>query len=224
MSDLGLVELVERPLIIREARAGGRKVTKAIYMQLPRIDGIPFPDDSMRIVAWVNHHWEGCAYHRGRYRSLLDNHRHLIIDHQGVPKRGTTWEGYPTTETIAIYDDDIPGGKELTAIFARQKLAGSDSSKSRPTYAMRTEVQLTHNGHRLSFRISTEHAQTLFRFYTKFPSQEPDHNLVALCLPAMDHATLQAEVDKAIALELAWRVVVAELWKLVTTETPQVFL
>ena len=50
MSDLGEIELRERPMMIHEVVAGGRRLTRALYMQMPEIGYIPFPADWLRIM------------------------------------------------------------------------------------------------------------------------------------------------------------------------------
>ena len=68
MSDLGDITIIEKPLIIREAKIGGRKLNKALYLQLPSEESYPTCREGVRIVAWLESHWKDCADEQANWK------------------------------------------------------------------------------------------------------------------------------------------------------------
>ena len=102
MPDLGELEILERPLIIHEAKAGGRKLTKSLFRQLPDWQDIKeqliLPDCPADVVAWVEYHWRDCDDAKYNFYASGD-HRHILLSDSGAPYRGTVWDG-PATKGI----------------------------------------------------------------------------------------------------------------------------
>ena len=94
--DLGELEIVSKPLVIHEARAGGRRLTKALFLQLRDWTDTHhklITSDCPPPVAWVNHHWVGCDSHQDRYSYATFAHLHILLtDANGKPFRGVVWE------------------------------------------------------------------------------------------------------------------------------------
>ena len=66
--DLGDLDIFEERLVIHGAKVGGRRLTKALFMQLEE----KFTSEPGSIRAWVNFHWNYCNGDNPR------SHRHFI--------------------------------------------------------------------------------------------------------------------------------------------------
>ena len=131
MPDLGELEILERPLIIHEAKAGGRKLTKSLFRQLPDWQDIKeqliLPDSPADVVAWVEYHWQDCDDAKYIFYASGD-HRHILLSDSGAPYRGTVWYGPRTKGIFRLSLGDITGsgpvGRNMAALLARQRLKG----------------------------------------------------------------------------------------------------
>ena len=79
MPDLGDITIIEKPLIIREAKVGGRKLTKALYLQLPSEEDYPTCREGVRIVAWLESHWKDCDDEQINWSECGRTHRHVLL-------------------------------------------------------------------------------------------------------------------------------------------------
>jgi hypothetical protein len=219
LSDLGDIVIKERPLIIREAIVGGRKLTKALYRQLPETENILFRDVD-HIVAWINYHWTDCGSHSSSYSSIHHTHKHVLCDKAGSPIRGAAFMPISARASVEIGCHDDNGGNELTALVVRLRLENKEIGAG---YGGR--YTLNRGSQAIIFQAHGKVQEALSAgYYLQSAKDEPPKALVALALPAVPEDELTAKVDEAIAEELEYRVQLAEVWRLVTEETPQVFI
>ena len=179
---------------------------------------MPIASTGIRIVAWVNHHWRECGAGRWDWSSLGYEHRHILVEEGGVVKQGTVWRGSSASAPIEISFGDLRGGKEVAALMARRRLEGME-----PSYYYSggmAMLDINYQGHKIKFGFGGK-ANVLTSHVTE---GDPPKDLVALALPAVGVDELVAKIDEVIASELEWRYNLAQLWGLVTEETPQVYL
>jgi hypothetical protein len=215
MSDLGDIIIKERPLIIREAIVGGRKLTKALFMQLPELTHV-LVETNISIVAWVNHHWKRCDWGLANWLDASYDHRHAICSDNGSPKRGIVAKPVSDTSPIEIWHTISPGGDELAAIFARWVLNGKPASQHSRYYH-----DITHRGRKLRFHWDSKLSNILKPSYGQ---DGPSKALVATARPELEGDELLIGIDQGVQAALEWRAKLEELWLLVTEETPQVFI
>lgn len=72
--DLGDLDIFEERLVIHGAKVGGRRLTKALFMQLEE----KFTSEPGSIRAWVNFHWKGCDFDE---RDLINTHYYANRGH-----------------------------------------------------------------------------------------------------------------------------------------------
>ena len=224
MSDLGDLIIKERPLIIREAIAGGRRLTKALFMQLPQEDHlITEVSEDTQIRAWVNLHWKGCDADFGEGSgSFLYEHRHIIYTDQGRPMRGEAWKPY--SPDSSIYVETRGGVHALAALLARAKLKGAKVDgrylirDGYGTYTVKTKF----DQQPLTLELFNPLASDLQTYMGD--GEEPPKPLVVLAAAHIPREDLIAAVQTEIDSERTFREDLAAIWKLVTEETPQVFL
>jgi|TARA_Y100000310_G_scaffold144758_1_gene144015 hypothetical protein len=223
--DLGEWAIKERPVIIREAIVGGRRLTKALFFQIPEIDYLPADPDDATIVAQVNIHWRDCGLGYQNFWSVTPDHRHVLVQEKGVLKRGDVFKGWGDATRILICPSDVPGGQELVALLARRRLAGQ-AMKVRHVGYGNAEIDCEHMGRKL--RLETTFGRnpelTSYLSAAQIASGEHPRGLVAATLPAVPEADLIVALEKAIQSEIEWRETLKQLWQLVTEETPQVYL
>lgn len=214
MSDLGKLEIVQKPLLISEAKVGGRRLTKSLWAQIPvYADGdYPLPEDGVSFRAWINHHWKGCMDHDWA-RSISQQHRHVLLEYQGIVCQGTVGSPVRLENTVEI-NYRSPAWYSLVALTARKMLAGEKMSVTN---------RWTINGHKVgSLAHSSSGIEEIPRYYSGTETEKAELARVAQWDKSHDQVIniVQAEIDK----EQAWRETVAGVWDLVTTETPQAYL
>lgn len=220
MADLGDIEIRPRPLIIREAIVGGRKLTKALYLQLPDLTCYPGSEDGTRIVAWVELHWKDCSYTEWS-DGLGYDHRHVLAAKGDAPCRGVVHS--PAGGPIEIVNHEA--AKAFAALLARKKIEGqAQKITNTKNGAWRISAQRNGQPILLEFYNGTPYEPLTYSSYLNISRGEPDKGLVVLAQLGVDQEALLAAVDKEIAQELEWRKLVKDTWRLVTEETPQVFL
>lgn len=217
MSDLGEIAIKQRPLIINEAIIGGRKVTKAVYMQLPELDEYPMPENDVQIVAWLNIHWKECGGQD--WGSIISHeHRHIIGSKDNKPIRGTVFKPIPV-DRIIMLNPGHRGGKELAALLARRKIEGADLSA---TYLSHQHHRFTvrHKNHSIRFEVYDNYSGLADTYSTEATRT----HLVQLSLPQVKEEDLVGAVDLAVNDEIGWRNSLAQVWQQVIEETPQVLI
>lgn len=216
MSDLGDLVIKSRPLIIHEAIVGGRRLNKVLFMQMPELDYIPFGENGERILAWVEYHWKYCGEGCADYTSLYSGHRHVLVD-TGRPSRATVWRPMPSMAPVGFGDLVSSAREAILAHLARWRL--EQKNVNPPKFPL----QLSHREHRIDLGYLTETSYDVLHSYiTNW--EEPPKALIALSKPALATDDLVRQIDAGMEREIAWREKCAALWRLVTEETPQVFL
>jgi hypothetical protein len=209
-NDLGSIILRERPLIIREAIVGGRRLTKSLYSQLPILETLlPVEEVETRIVAWLNIHWKDCTSHLYDYMVDGDvgtDHRHVLLASKDAPMQGTIWS--PGRGPIHIYEKE--SRTALLALMARRRLKGHEVK------IQNSSIKVDHRGHRLVFHLVEDERRAL-----NWVNQP---QLFDLSVPLAEESELIAEVEKEIHTTEEFRASIAAQWQLVKTETPQIVL
>lgn len=212
MSDLGQLEVVQKPLLISEAKIGGRRLTKSLWAQMPKYaedNHYPVLEDGVQFRAWVNLHEKDCSVHYFQ-GDLGHEHRHVLVEHQGNVYRSTVWSSRRHDDPIGLWSTSSTNA--LVALMARNILAGH---KVDPKRGWRINGQ--------SVRALADYEiRDLPRYYMGSESQKAD--LARVAMLDQDNDGLIAMVQPEIDSEHTWRETVAEIWQLVTTETPQVYL
>jgi hypothetical protein len=229
MPDLGELEILERPLIIHEAKAGGRKLTKSLFRQLPDWQDIKerliLPDCPADVVAWVEYHWRDCDDAKYNFYASGD-HRHILLSDSGTPYRGTVWDGPTTKGIIPLSLGDITGsdpvGDNMAALLARQRLKGKIFSLN--IFRGNGEIIVTHKERDIRFRCGGETGQVLFSAMEVHQDSHDATKLREIAQLLVEESDLVASLDQFVTEEVTYRSEVEEVWRLVTTETPQVFV
>jgi hypothetical protein len=235
--DLGNLEIIEKPLLIHEAKAGGRRLTKTLFRQLPdwteTHNSLILPDCTADIVAWVNHHWKECDSRRGYYDAASGDHIHILLSENSKPYRGTVWNGPQQRNGIDINSWDGQAGEAIAAILARKKINGEEIKSGRHNYDYSFNYSINHQGRHIRFDCDTEISKDL-RFDLKSDhggndwvskkAQETRGRLVKVAQLQETDETLITQIDEYITAEDNYRTDVKQVWQLVTMETPQVFL
>ena len=215
MSDLGDIILVNRPLIIREAKLGGRKLTKALFMQLPILeDCLPLKGEDTEIVAWVNYHWADCDDERLNYsdEDLSHQHRHLLVRFRDTAMRCTVWSPR-YGKTIQLHSDN---SRVAQALVLRQILDGRLKE-----YRVEREMRLSHEGYIFNYYLTPAVYDNLQNLGYRPEGKE---QLVTYTLIDDSWEDLLGVLTKERIATETFRSDLAEQWRLVTEETPQVFL
>jgi len=233
--DLGNLEIIEKPLFIHEAKAGGRRLTKTLFRQLPdwteTHHSLILPDCPADIVAWVNHHWKECDSRSGYYDAASGDHIHVILSENNKPYRGTVWNGPQQRNGINIQSWDSNAGEAIAAMLARKKINGEEIKSGKRNYDYLFNIN--HRGRHIIFDCDTEIKEDL-KFDIKIDhgggnwlsrkAQETRGRLVNIAQLQKTEETLKTQIDEYITAEDSYRTDVKQVWELVTMETPQVFL
>ena len=236
MPDLGELEIVEQSLVIHEAKAGGRRLTKALFQQLPDWTDIHasliLSDCPADIVAWVSYHWKGCDGDKESYQ-VSGEHIHILLSENNKPYRGTVWAGPHQRNDIDINSWDGQAGEAIAAILARKKINGEEIKSGRHNYDYSFSYSINHRGRHIRFDCDIEISEDL-RFDLKSnhggddwlsqKAQETRGRLVKVAQLQETDETLKAKIDEYITAEDSYRADVEQVWRLVTMETPQVFI
>ena len=230
MSDLGDITIVEKPLIIREAKIGGRKLNKALYLQLPSEESYPTCREGVRIVAWLESHWKDCDMEEVNWSECDRTHRHVLLGEGDKPLRGTVFK--PFTQSAAI-ELDGDGAKALRAIVARQVMQGA-KHKAKRTFSgygdFSFEMRHDYRGEKVRVYetfIDDEHpARLSYLDIAKLAANPPDPpaTLVKASQPAVEYEALVSTVEEQIQQTKEWRQTLQDIWNLANEETPQVFI
>jgi len=229
MPDLGELEILERPLIIHEAKVGGRKLTKSLFRQLPDWQDIKerliLPDCPADVVAWVEYHWRDCDDAKYNFYASGD-HRHILLSDSGAPYRGTVWDGPTTKGIIPLSVGDTTGsepvGRNMAALLARQRLKGKIFSLN--IFRGNEEIIVTHKEQDIRFRCGGETGGVLFSAMEVHQDSHDATKLREIAQLLVEESDLVASLDQFVTEEVTYRSEVEEVWRLVTTETPQVFV
>jgi len=225
--DLGNLEIVERPLVIHEAKAGGRRLTKTLFRQLPNWmqthNSLILTDCSADIVAWVSYHWKDCDWMPGRYVHLVYGaHKHILLNENGKPYRGTIWREPKPNNTIDInFWDETGVGDATAALLSRRKIEGKEVKAEKWKI-----FHVNHKGRQIRFQSDEELSNDLNADITSKYDYGTDRRerLVKVSQIQEEREVLIAKVDEYIATVDSFRTDVKQTWDLVTMETPQVFL
>ena len=230
MSDLGDITIIEKPLIIREAKVGGRKLTKALYLQLPSEEYYPTCREGVRMVAWLESHWKDCADEQANWSECGHTHRHVLLGEGDKPLRGTVFK--PFTQSAAI-ELDGDGAKAFRAIVARQVMQGA-KHKAKETFSGYGDFSfgMSHDYRGEKVRvyetfIDDEHpARLSYLDIAKLAANPPDlpATLVKASQPAVEYEALVSAVEEQIQQTQEWRQTLQDIWDLANEETPQVFI
>lgn len=214
MGDLGDLEIVRKPLIISEAKVGGRKLTKSLWAQMPEYDKgdqYPLPENGVSFRAWVNHHWKECEY--SEFVGIGHEHRHVLVEYQGNVCKSTVWSPVRPGHTVEV-NYHSPAWYALVALTARKMLAGEKVAVT---------TDWTINGQRVG-ALAT-YGQTVKEIPTYYSGDETGKaELARVAQFDKSHDEIIDAVQADIDQEREWREKVAGVWDLVTTETPQVYL
>jgi len=230
MSDLGDIAIIEKPLIIREAKVGGRKLTKALYLQLPNEEYYPTCREGVRIVAWLESHWKDCDMEQVNWSECFSTHRHVLLGEGDKPLRGTVFKPFTPSAAIELDGD---GAKAFRAIVARQVMQGA-KHKAQETFSgygdLRFEMQHDYRGEKVriyeTFNDYEHPARLSYLDIAKLAANPPDPpaTLVKASQPAVEYEALVSAVEKQIQWAKEWRQTVQDIWNLANEETPQVFI
>ena len=212
--DLGDLQIFEERLVIHGIKAGGRRLTKALFWQLAKAG----TDDPGVVRAWVNIHWKGCGDDYYNYVSSMyikDDHRHIIwTDDAGRPSRDVWFRPYGQAARVRL----------LTPAEALSGYAllygGLPYEKRLVSYP---EWRLSFNVHGMAFDMDAYGGYkapglntTPEELFTEFP-QLREH------WPA-DQGAAEACLEDAYKRMQDARSEASEMWRFVTTEVPQVFI
>jgi len=230
MSDLGDITIVEKPLVIREAKIGGRKLTKALYLQLPNEEYYPTCREGVRIVAWLESHWKDCDMEEVNWSECGRTHRHVLLGEGDKPLRGTVFKPFTQSAPIELNGD---GAKAFRAIVARQVIQGA-KHKAKQTFSgygdFKFEMQHDYRGEKVriyeTFNDYEHPARLSYSAIAKLAANPPDPSatLVKASQPAVEYEALVSAVEKQIQWTKEWRQTLQDIWNLTTEETPQVFI
>jgi len=231
MPDLGELEILERPLIIHEAKVGGRKLTKSLIRQLPDWQDIKerliLPDCPADVVAWVEYHWQDCDDAKYNFNTSGD-HRHILLSDSGTPYRGTVWSGPTTKGLFHLTLRDITGservGDNMAALLARQRLKGKIFEIFNRRNQVFEEITVTHKEQDIQFRCGGEIGRVLFSPMEVDQDSHDATELREIAQLLVEESDLVASLDQFVTAEVTFRSGVEEVWRLATTETPQVFV
>ena len=227
MSDLGNITIIEKPLIIREAKVGGRKLTKALYLQLPSEESYPTCREGVRMVAWLESHWKNCVDEQTSWNECGHIHRHVLLGEGDKPLRGTVFKPFTQSADIELYGD---GAKALRAIVARQMMQGAKHKANRTYGDFSFGMRHDYRGEKVRVYerfIDDEHPARLSYLDTaKLSANPPDlpASLVKASQPAVEYEALVRTVEEQIQQTKEWRQTLQDIWNLVNEETPQVFI
>jgi hypothetical protein len=228
MPDLGDITIIEKPLIIREAKVGGRKLTKALYLQLPSEEYYPTCREGVRIVAWLESHWKDCDMEQVDWSECLRTHRHVLLGEGDKPLRGTVFRPFTPSAPIELDGD---GAKAFRAVVARQVMKGAKHEAKRTFDGdLRFEMQHDYRGEKVRIYetfIDDEHpARLSYLAIAKLAANPPDPpaTLVKASQPAVEYEALVSAIEKQIQQTKEWRQTLQDVWNLVNEETPQVFI
>ena len=234
--DLGNLEIIEKPLFIHEAKAGGRRLTKTLFRQLPdwteTHNRLILPDCTADIVAWVNHHWKECDSNKYSYEdAAIGKHIHVLLSEDNKPYRGTVWRGPAQRNGIDIKSWDSNAGEAIAAILARKKINGEELKTN--TYSYQNLFNINHKKRQISFECDNKVSEDLRSDlksdhggsdWLSKKAQETRGRLVKVAQLQETDETLRTQIDEYITAEDNYRTDVKQIWQLVTMETPQVFL
>jgi len=230
MSDLGDITIVEKPLIIREAKIGGRKLNKALYLQLPEEEWYPTQREGVRIVAWLESHWKDCDMDQVNWSECGRTHRHVLLGEGDKPLRGTVFK--PFTQSAPIELEGL-GATAFRAIVARQVMQGT-KHKAKETFSgygdFRFEMRHDYRGEKVrvyeTFTDYEHPARLSYLDIAKLAANPPDlpATLVKASQPAVEYEALISTVEEQIQKTKEWRQTLQDIWDLTNEETPQVFI
>jgi hypothetical protein len=236
MPDLGELEIVERSLVIHEAKAGSRRLTKTLFLQLPdwnEVHGeLILSDCSADIVAWVSYHWKECDDDKYAFDDVaLGKHIHVLLSEDNKPYRGTVWKGPSQVSSIYINSWDSNAGEAIVAILARKKINGEELKTN--TYSYTNSFHIKHNERRINFECDPEINADLKADikndhggsdWLSRKAQEARGRLVEVAQLQETEEVLRAKIGEYIMAEDSYRAEIEQVWRLVTKETPQVFI
>ena len=227
MSDLGNITIIEKPLIIREAKVGGRKLTKALYLQLPNEEDYPTCREGVRIVAWLESHWKDCDMEEVNWTECYRIHRHVLLGEGDKPLRGTVFKPFTQSAPIELDGD---GAKAFRAIVARQVMQGAKHKAKRTYGDFSFGMSHDYRGEKVRVYerfIDDEHpARLSYLDIAKLAANPPDlpATLVKASQPAVEYEALVRTVEEEIQQTQEWRQTLHDIWNLTNEETPQVFI
>jgi hypothetical protein len=220
--------------VIHEAKAGGRRLTKTLFRQLPDwLDAhgsLILPDSSADIVAWVSYHWNECDNNKYNYGNQVSGeHIHVLLSENNKPYRGTVWHGPYQRNDIDINSWDGHVGEAIAALLARKKINGEEIKSNRHSYD--DSFSINHQGRRIRFDCDTEIKEDLnsdiksdHDGWLYEQAQKTRERLVKIAQLQKTEETLKTQIDEYITAEDSFRTDVKQTWDLVTMETPQIFL
>ena len=240
--DLGDLDIFEEPLVIHGIKAGGRRLTKALFMQLPdsvALSGnyIRSPEQPGSARAWVNIHWKDCHFNPWdlAYGSSIfvlgGAHRHVVCtDSTGRVFRGEVYETIsPDTKPVIRLETHKEKASGLALLWGGWEYRWS-SSYGYFSYAFPL------NGTEFQMGMDDNYGPHIFirdtglteRRETTLEAMLHSHNTGTLKdlknhWPAdrdVAHASLEA-IEEQVR---NWRHAASTLWSVVAMEVPQVFL
>ena len=240
--DLGDLDIFAEPLVIHGIKAGGRRLTRALFMQLPDYNSLsgsyqrsPAQPGSVR--AWVNIHWKDCNFNPSdlAYGSS-------IFEPGGVPRHIVCTDSTGRVFRGAVYKTRSPDTKPtISLVTTKDKASGLallwggweyrwSSAYDHFSYAFPlngTEFQMGMSGNygpHIFIRDTglTERRETTLEAMLHSNNTGTGKGLKEH-LPAdrdVAHASLEA-IEEQVR---NWRHAASMLWTAVAMEVPQVFL
>ncbi|ANS03553.1 hypothetical protein [uncultured Mediterranean phage uvDeep-CGR2-KM21-C338] len=236
--DLGDLHIFEEPLVIHGVKAGGRRLTKALFWQLPDYRSLSGhyghpAEDPGSVRAWVNIHWRDCIRH-GRFiymKGVLrygGEHRHVICtDDMGRIFRGEVME--PAKATVDQRIDLIGDQDEANAyaLFWGGAQYRWSNTPDRRVFKYHFEIEgmeynLDADGDYGPY-IRTDTGGATWKDVGILEQALKKNQDLRRHWPA-DPETAKAYLAAIGERVRAWRYEANELWRVVTTEVPQVFI
>ena len=240
--DLGDLDIFEEPLVIHGIKAGGRRLTKALFMQLPDSGSLSgsyqrSPEQPGSVRAWVNIHWKGCNFNPWdlAYGSSIFEergaHRHIVCTNSmGSVFRGTVYKTRsPDTKPVIslVTTEDKASGLALLWDGWEYRLSSSYDYFSYAFPLNGTEFQMSMSGNYGPYIFVRDTGLTERREAT-LEAMLHSHNTGTLKdlknhWPA-DRDVAHASLETIEEQVRHWRHAASMLWTAVTMEVPQVFL
>ena len=241
--DLGDLDIFAEPLVIHGIKAGGRRLTRALFMQLPDSDSLSgsyqrSAEQPGSVRAWVNIHWKDCSFNpweRLAYGSSIfepgGDHRHIVCtDSMGNVFRGAVYKTRsPDTKPVIILVTSEDEANGLALLWGGWEYRWSSSyDYFRYAFPLNgTEFQMGMNGN-YGPHIFIRETGLTERRETTLEAMLHGYNAGTL-KDLKDHWPADMDVARA-SLEAIeeqvrnWRHEASQLWAVVEREVPQVFL
>ena len=240
--DLGDLDIFAEPLVIHGIKAGGRRLTRALFMQLPDSGSLSgnclrSPEQPGSVRAWVNIHWKDCRFnvwelnHGSSIFPLNCVHRHVVCtDSTGRVFRGEVYETVsPDTEPVIGLVTAKEKASGLALLWGGWEYRwGSSYGRFRYTFPLNgTVFEMgvvgNYGPHILNATSGlTERRETTLEEMLHSPNTENLEDLKQHWPTDKDvaHAYLEA-IEEQVR---NWRHAASMLWTAVAMEVPQVFL